>query len=98
MNNTDDKIIASAIESNKSLFENFIIEKNQKAGALIRTIHEIGDDHKFHELGNYSKGKLENIYARGETKALVKEYVKIHLDTREIINETVCNNILQIKK
>jgi predicted chitinase len=98
MNNTDDKVIESSIENNKKLFEELIIDKNKNAGSIISQIHEVGDDPKFHEMGNYSKGKLENIQNNFDKNSIEYKYAKIHLSAREIINETVANKILTNNK
>ena len=98
MNNTEDKVIESCIEKNKKLFEELVINKNKNAGSIINAINEVGDDPRFHEMGNYSKGKLENIQSNPDKMFIEVKYAKIHLSARQIINETVVNEILKIKK
>lgn len=75
-----------------------IIEKNPEAGDIIRHLHEVSVVPKFNELGNYSAAKLSNFHNNELKSVIEKEYAEIHLTARKIINETIANEILKIKK
>ena len=93
----NDEVIASSIKENNKAIETLILEKNLDAGDLVRQIHEVGDDPRFNELGNVSKGKLEQMRSFS-ISSLDRSYIDIHLKGIKIINETVANEILKIKK
>lgn len=42
----------SAIDENNKNLEKIIIERNNKAESIIKSIHEVGDEPRFHEIGN----------------------------------------------
>jgi hypothetical protein len=93
----NDEVIASSIKGNNKAIETLIIEKNIDAGDLVHQIHEAGADPRFHELGNLPKGKLEQMRSFS-ISSLDRGYIDIHLKGIKIINETVANEILKIKK
>ena len=60
-------------------------------------MHEVGDDPRFHELGNLPKGKL--MQKRSFNIPLLdRKYINLHLKGIQIMNENVANEILKIKR
>lgn len=95
--NQDLSLIENSIYSNNKMLENLIIEKNNKAEKVLIEINEVGEDPKFHEIGNWEKHYWEN-GKKGPYMGNESKYVKIHKAANKIINETVANEILKIKK
>jgi hypothetical protein len=94
LNEQNDTVIASSMKENNTAVETLIVKKNPDAGDLIRKIHEVGDDPRFHELGNLPKGKLGQMRSSLNLPLLDKEYINIHLKGFKLVNEIVANEIL----
>lgn len=78
LNQQDSSIMESEINENNKNLEQIIIEKNNKAESIIRSINEVGDDPRFNEIGNWNHSYWAN-GKMGPYSVLDKEYVKIML-------------------
>lgn len=97
LNDQNDLMIASSIKENNKAIEDLIIKKNPDAENIILKINEVGDDPRFNELGNLPKGKL--MQKRSFNIPLLdRKYINLHLRGLQIMNETVANEILKVKR
>lgn len=90
-------VVEESLNLNNKMLEDLIIEKNNKAEQILREINEVGEDPQFHEIGNWEKHYWED-GKKGPYMGNESRYVKIHKAANKIINETVANQILKIKK
>ena len=90
-------VVEESLNLNNKMLEDLIIEKNNKAEQVLREINEVGEDPQFHEIGNWEKHYWED-GKKGPYMGNESRYVKIHKTANKIINETVANEILKIKR